>query len=363
MPAEPGREAILAILDLARWAPSGDNTQPWRFEVVDDRHVVVHGFDTRDHCVYDLDGHASEISLGALLETMAIAASGKGLRMRSQLRPGSPVGHPTFDVCFEPEAALSSDPLIDFIRTRSVQRRPMRMTPLTSEQKAALEASVGQGYCVSWFEDLGARWRMARLLFRFAGLRLTMPEAYAVHRDIIEWGARYSEDRIPDQALGVDRLTLQLMRFVLRSWGRVRFFNRFLAGTWMPRLQMDLIPGLACASHFLIIASTGIRTTDDYVSAGRQVQRFWLTAASLGLLVQPTMTPLIFARYLREQVPFTNSTGLRALARRLSLKLTEVVGTENIPRTVFMGRMGVGPTSQSRSLRKPLTAFITRGNQ
>jgi nitroreductase len=21
------------ILDLARWAPSGDNTQPWRFEI------------------------------------------------------------------------------------------------------------------------------------------------------------------------------------------------------------------------------------------------------------------------------------------------------------------------------------------
>jgi len=42
------------ILDLARWAPSGDNTQPWRFEIVDEVNVVVHGFDTREHCVYDL---------------------------------------------------------------------------------------------------------------------------------------------------------------------------------------------------------------------------------------------------------------------------------------------------------------------
>ena len=49
------------ILDLARWAPSGDNTQPWRFERVDDLHVVVHGFDTRDHCVYDLTGHPSQM--------------------------------------------------------------------------------------------------------------------------------------------------------------------------------------------------------------------------------------------------------------------------------------------------------------
>ena len=26
------RETLLKILDLARWAPSGDNTQPWRFD-------------------------------------------------------------------------------------------------------------------------------------------------------------------------------------------------------------------------------------------------------------------------------------------------------------------------------------------
>ena len=52
------------ILDLARWAPSGDNTQPWRFEISGDLQVVVHGFDTRDHCVYDLRGHASQLALG-----------------------------------------------------------------------------------------------------------------------------------------------------------------------------------------------------------------------------------------------------------------------------------------------------------
>ncbi|HWW68783.1 MAG TPA: nitroreductase family protein, partial [Duganella sp.] len=67
------------ILELARWAPSGDNTQPWRFEILDARRLIVHGHDTRDHCVYDLDGHPSQISLGALLETMAIAASTFGL--------------------------------------------------------------------------------------------------------------------------------------------------------------------------------------------------------------------------------------------------------------------------------------------
>ena len=53
--------AIEQILELARWAPSGDNTQPWRFEIADAQSLVVHGFDTREHCVYDLDGRPSQM--------------------------------------------------------------------------------------------------------------------------------------------------------------------------------------------------------------------------------------------------------------------------------------------------------------
>jgi nitroreductase len=57
---------VETILEIARWAPSGDNTQPWRFEILDDRRFVVHGFDTRDWCLYDIDGRPSQIALGAL---------------------------------------------------------------------------------------------------------------------------------------------------------------------------------------------------------------------------------------------------------------------------------------------------------
>lgn len=72
-PEAPPR-VVERILDRARWAPSGDNSQPWRFEVVADDHVIVHGHDTREWCVYDIDGRPSQLAHGALLETIAIAA-------------------------------------------------------------------------------------------------------------------------------------------------------------------------------------------------------------------------------------------------------------------------------------------------
>ncbi|MFX6461739.1 hypothetical protein ABTG33_19555, partial [Acinetobacter baumannii] len=76
---------------------------------------------------------------------------------------------------------------------------------------------------------------------------------------------RFSEDRIPEAAVGVDPLTGKLMRFVMASWSRVEFFNRWLFGTFAPRLQLDLIPGIACSAHAFMIAPTRPDRVDDYV--------------------------------------------------------------------------------------------------
>ena len=114
---------IERILDLARWAPSGDNTQVWRFEITGPDSFIVHGFDTREHVVYDFDGHPSQVALGALLETIAIAASGLGSRAVISRREAYPETTPTFDIRLEPAPGITADPLIPYITQRSVQRR------------------------------------------------------------------------------------------------------------------------------------------------------------------------------------------------------------------------------------------------
>lgn len=361
-PAQPKQAGpgtvVEQILDLARWAPSGDNTQPWRFEIVDEKHVVVHGFDTRDHCVYDLDGHPSQIALGALLETISIAASTHGLRAAFRRRPDAPEAKPTFDANFEPDPSVQPDSLIPYIPYRSVQRRPMSSRPLTLREKQALEASVGDDYRILWLEGFAKRLQAARLMFDNAKLRLTMPEAYRVHRDIIEWNARFSEDRVPDQALGLDPMTVRLMRWVMGSWKRVEFFNTFLAGTWAPRIQMDFIPGIACAAHFVILGRREAETIDDYVAAGRAVQRFWLTATKLGMQLQPEMTPLIFSRYARRHTVFSQKEGMLERAERLSRQLGGLLPDEPVTQAVFMGRIGSGRAPTARSLRLPLPRLM-----
>ena len=348
-----------SILDLARWAPSGDNTQPWRFEIQQPHHVVVHGFDTRSHCVYDLDGHSSQLAIGALLESIRIAASHHALRARIVRRGNCPETHPIFDVYLDPDATLAADKLAAHLATRSVQRRAMRTRALTRHEKTTLEQSTGEDYRVHWLEGPNNRWRAARLLWFNARLRLTLPEAYEVHRSIIAWNTRFSEDRVPDQALGASALSVRVMRFALHSWSRVDFLNTWLGGTILPRLELDLIPALACGAHFLISARSPCVTLDDYVAAGAAMQRFWLTATSVGLQVQPEMTPLIFARYATGARKFSRRPGAQADAQEVARRVAVLFGNEAAARAVFMGRIGASTPATARSLRLPLDALLT----
>ena len=346
------------ILDLARWAPSGDNTQPWRFEVLDELNLVVHGFDTRQDCVYDLDGRPSQMSLGALLETLNIAASGHGLTARATRRGDMPDHQPTFDVALLPLARQAPDPLISAIPLRSVQRCPLRTRPLTASERQALESAVGPDHTILWFESLTERLCWASLLWKNAGLRLRLPEAFEVHRRVIQWDARFSFDRIPDQALGVDRLTLAMMRQAMSSWQRIEFLNTWLGGTIAPRLMMDWLPALACAAHVAIVAKQAPTTIDNHVAGGRAMQRFWLTTTRLGLQHQPAVTPLVFARYLREGRDFTARPSLVGQAQKMASGLEAMLGGR-ASSAVWLGRIGDGSPAAFRSIRRPLSELLT----
>lgn len=359
-PAQSPATTLEQILDVARWAPSGDNNQPWRFEIASDTHVVIHGRDTRDHCVYDLRGRATQIALGALLETLAIAASAHGLRAEATRRTDAPEHTPTFDVRIVADTAVIAHPLLPYVTARSTQRRRLSAEPLLEAERAALETAPGEGYRVVWIDTPPAKRRMAGLLFRNAGIRLTIPEAYEVHRAVIDWRKRYSADRIPDQAVGLDPIATRLMEWTLKSWDRVRFFNRYLAGTWLPRIQLDVIPALGCAAHFIIVAERAPATIDDYVEAGRAVQRFWLTATQRGIQLQPEMTPLIFSSYVRENVTFTGQEAAEHSAKALARDLSALIGAEALTHAVFMGRVGYGPAPQARSMRLPLQELMIK---
>ncbi len=158
--------------------------------------------------------------------------------------------------------------------------------------------------------------------------------------------------------MGLDPLTLRLTRWAMGSWKRLEFLNRYLGGTLVPGLELDFLPGLFCAAHWVLIAERPPATIDDFVVAGRAVQRFWLTAARLGLFIQPEVTPLVFHEYVRDGVPFTGQPGLRERAARISQRLERQLGRDLLNRAMFMGRIGHGRAPRARSTRLPLERLM-----
>jgi hypothetical protein len=132
-----------------------------------------------------------------------------------------------------------------------------------------------------------------------------------------------------------------------------------LMGTWAPRLQMDLVPGLACSAHVSIEAAQEPQSIDDYVAAGRAVQRFWLTLTAQGYFLQPEMTPLIFTRYASNDTAFTAVGKLREDARALQRR-TQDLFFKGTGFPVFIARVGAGPAPAARSLRKPVSQLMYR---
>lgn len=342
--------AVERILDLARWAPSGDNTQPWRFEIIDDSHLRVHAEDTRSWCFYDLHGQASQIAVGALMETIAIAASSEGLAANFTRHSDKPDTAAVIDVEFIPDENRPS-PLLPYIKARTTNRRPYTTTPLTKVQKQALEQSLPDGYKVIWIEGKGKLKAMARLLFKSAKIRLTTEEGYRVHSQVIEWNKQFSDTKIPDQAVGVDPVTAKIMKWAMASWRRVQFLNRYFAGTWLPRIQLDWLPARGCGAHFILVADNELNDIDDCLRGGRALQRFWLTATKLGLQFQPEMTPLIFSRYVADDEAFTSNQHAIDIAQAVANDLSKQLEGKSVRSAVYMGRLGVGQAPKARSLR------------
>src|SRR3954452_10793085 len=148
------------------------------------------------------------------------------------------------------------------------------------------------------------------------------------------------------------------MEWALASWPRVQRMNRYFGGTIAPRVELDLLPGLRCGAHFAIVAARPPASIDDYVAAGAAVQRFWLTATSRRLQLQPQYTPLVFAVYARRRIAFTQQRAAIVRARQVATTLDTLLGSTAATSTVFLGRLGHGPAATSRSLRLPLDRLM-----
>ena len=352
--------AVERILDAAHWAPSGDNAQPWTFEVADDRRFDI-CVRVEPGNVYEYrDGEPTLISAGTLLANIAVAAPSSGKRAKwSYLGAEGPLHR--IRVELEDDSGASEHPLFGEIQRRSVDRRPYRMRSLTAKDKQALQEAVGPGFSLAWHESAAARRRIAGLTRLATDIRLRIPETFAIHGRIVDWQRAYSPDAIPSKALGVDAMTQKMMHWTLAKRERTEMANR-LGSPFFAGLQMDFLPGLFSAAYFTFRfqepRAAGAAGVSQLLRGGEAVQRFWLTASKRGLVLQPCLATLAFAHYGLANEPFTVATAERRKAQILARRVVRDLG--DLQTTFFVGRIGYPQKAklESRSLRVPLAQLV-----
>lgn len=350
---------ILKILNRARWAPSGDNIQPWRFRILSDMSADVILLASNDY-VIEIHNVAVLQSFGTFIENARIMATTFGYRLETASLPADTMVETIkiIRMTLVADASIAPDPLHSMIEIRSVARGLYMRRRLTSDDRAALQQAVGHDFDLMFLEGRDKR-RLFKMHWINNKIRMFWYKIFDNYNKTIIWGAYQTSQYLPSYALGMSLPTHILFRRLLKNWQVFQMVVRYTGGVFLSFIEIDLLPNVFCAANILFIAKKKPCQDDDFITAGAAVQRFWLTAQSRGILHQPNFLPLAMNAYALRGIP--ESPDIEKLCRAQRAEWVGVLGDDSIvDRLVWTGRIGYGNPGPSRSLRLPLDDLIIK---
>ncbi len=274
------RETIQKILELAVYAPSGGNSQPWRFEVIDDKRVAVIALPERENAILNYRDHGTLIAHGALIETIILAANAKGYLTSVEYFPKKNRPLITAYVSFE-LGAQKIDPLAQYIKDRASNRKPFKNDFLSQQEKQQLISSIAQFSQVEirLVEKKDNFPLIANALSIHQRLTLSNRELHKSFCSEIVWS---QEEELKHGGLFIKTLELDAKKEkavkLFRHWNLLRILNIFGIAKVVAKDTAGRIINSAILGTILI----GEKGT-DFLDAGRALQRLWLEATRLNL--------------------------------------------------------------------------------
>lgn len=286
------QESLDFILGSAVLAPSADNQHRIRFRVDGDTiHIRYTEFLPQGGYKRVL----ALLSLGAVIENLAIAASRFGLGAQTTFEPDSMQRGLAVQVCLNPGGAV--DPLWQTIPLRHTNRRLRFRGPQMNDLELRdLDAAVHAypSTRLVWLDE--PEWRKKALsLMRRAETerfhnRILHEELFSAIRFNVGWKASCPEG-LPPGALAVEAPMRPLFA-LLRHWPVMRLANllgaHHILGMRACYLPCRFTPNLGLLA---------VENTDNQsvVDAGRSFQRLWLALTKQGRVLQPMPASALYA--------------------------------------------------------------------
>jgi hypothetical protein len=342
---------IVDILEIAVYAPSGENSQPWRFEISKDI-LYIYNLPKRDNPVYNYRQRGSYIAHGALIQNIKIISPSFGLIPEVVLFPDHENKDLIAQVSFHETVSVKSEWEV-VIKQRSTNRKKYKNEKLDIAILEKLEKSIEEvGLCKAFFiEDVESIKKIASCISVPDRIMLEYKPLHDTIFDNIRWTDIENEQK----KTGLFVKTMQLappekMVFsMLRHWSVARF-AQFVG---LPKfIAQENAKKYATSSVYAVCVVGDI--DEEFIHAGMAMQKIWLTAITCGLVAHP----LAALPYLYENM---NNGGMGDLSNKhvelLShayRELVHVCKIENSEKIAMILRIGKGdPVGATSPKLKP----------
>lgn len=343
---------IKKILEDGVRAPSGDNSQPWRFVFRDDT-LWIYNLPEKDNPILNFKQGGSYIAHGALIENITISADNQGYSAELVLFPDLVDKNLVAKITFALKEKEGDGSLYAAIRDRQTNRRAYKKGVTNGQEKLILADHVDfAGGKVLFLDNplkKGIVATSASVMERVALERKDLHHAF--FGDII-WTE--TEEREKTRGLYIRTLELpppvRLMFRFLKNWSFAQFMNRVgfsrFAAKGNAAIYQTGTLGLVVVDGY---------SPKDFILAGRIFQRTWLRATSLGLSLQP-VAGLLFL-YQRAEFGEKNflSDNHYQLVKNAYNNIKNTFGVEE-GNLAMMFRVGIAPKPSARTSR--LTPLI-----
>jgi nitroreductase len=349
------RASINEILQLAVHAPSGDNSQPWRFEVRDSV-IDIHNLPEKDNPVLNYRQGGSYIAHGALVENIVLAAGkfGYAAEILPFPTPGNDV-HTARIVLTK--ADVRPSPLVDCIPHRHTNRRPYRSDALDKEQLGLLmdcvrELSSNGEVSFAFTQEAAPKQTLGACA---SSIEQVVLENELLHgllfKDVVWSQAEESKLRSGMFITTMELAPPQRLAFRMASrWKVMKALNLLGLSRLIAKQDAKLYATGAGMGVLLVRENAGAK---DFLLVGRALQRIWLTATQLGLHLQP-LAALVFAAMTLEgggEDKFSPKHADIIRANDRAIRETLKLGPDR--RVAMMFRLGQAAPPSAFCSRKP----------